>query len=98
MDTALMYYEKIPAGHWSRELKQRWTVLEDGKPPRRFYSAEVALRCLESRKEREGRGLRFGWNLPAKKAQGCNPEPMEMAELIEKCGIREARKIMELES
>jgi hypothetical protein len=79
-------------------LLKRWSVTVDGEVVHRSFSAIYALAEAERMIKAGMPRVRFGWNLPTKKAQGCDPEPLEMAELIKNCGIREARKIMELEA
>ena len=77
-------------------LLDRWTVTVDGEAVHRSFSAIYALAEAE-RMIKEGRPrVRFGWNLPTKKAQGCDPEPC-MTELVENVGLREAKRIMEQE-
>jgi hypothetical protein len=79
------------------EMLKRWTVTEEGKEPELFWHCGVAVHFAVERKKQGGQRVRFGWNLPTKKARSCSSEPAEMAELIENCGIREARKIMNAE-
>jgi len=98
------FYNKIYGEYGERrrntKLLRRWTILEKGREARVFWSAETAMRCLEVRRKHGGSGLRFGWNLqPAKKAAGRSTtfiQP-ETAELIENCGVKQARQIMDRE-
>ena len=89
------YFDKVPL---KTTLLERWTVTVEGEAVHRSASAIVALAEAERMIKAGMPRVRFGWNLPAKKARSCSSEPMEIAELIENCGIREARKIMELEA